>query len=39
MKVTRKQRSVLPVYLVGAVWLVGAVFFNVNQAAGYVRWR
>ena len=37
MKVTRKQRSVLPVYLVGAVWLVGAVFFNVNQAAGYVR--
>ena len=37
MKVTRKQRSVLPVYLVGAVWVVGAVFFNVNQAAGYVR--
>ena len=29
MKVTRKQRFVLPVYLVGAVWIVGAVFFNV----------
>lgn len=37
MKVTRKQRSVLPLYLVGAVWVIGAVFFNVNQAAGYVR--
>lgn len=37
MKVTRKKRSVLPVYLVGAVWIIGAVFFNVNQVAGYVR--
>ena len=37
MKVTRKQRFVLPVYLVGAVWIVGAVFFNVNHMTGYVR--
>jgi hypothetical protein len=37
MKVTRKQRSVLPVYLVGAVWLIGVVFFSVHQVTGYVQ--
>lgn len=37
MKVMRKQRSVLPIYLVGAVWMVGAVFFGVHQVSGYVK--
>lgn len=37
MQKTRKVRSVLPVYLIGAVWLVGVVFFNVCHLTGYVR--
>ena len=37
MQKTRKVRSVIPIYLMGAVWLIGTVFFGVYQVAGFVR--
>lgn len=34
---THKVHSVVPIYLVGVVWAVGTVFFNVCRLTGYVR--
>lgn len=37
MKVTKKIHSVLPVYLVGATWIVGTVFLSVHTLTGLIR--
>lgn len=37
MKVTKKIHSVLPVYLIGATWIVGTIFLGVHSLTGLVR--